>query len=223
MGYGEQYKYFRSRQSKNYFKKVIDIVSEIGGDSILDVGAGPAGMLNLIPYKRKVALDIEPILVEKQQDIEYIQSDFLEAKELGSFDVVICCQAIEHMADPKACAEKLMTLFDDTLIVSIPYHWKDPRHNLTTTDIEEWFPSSPTETIVIDEQDNRGRHYQRLICIWKKNGSNSDNEYERNGTSEDRGGDTELSGSRLSEVQTGDNLHPSEGSEAGPGLFDNLD
>lgn len=90
-----------------YLREVINIDENT---SVLEIGCGEGG--NLKPFmdigcKRVVGVDMAPIRIEQAKDffsdhsnvenIELINSDIYEIKDLGQFDVIITRDVLEHI------------------------------------------------------------------------------------------------------------------------------
>lgn len=84
-------------------------------DSLLDVGCGNAELLRLVdarwPGKRLTGVDLSPAVVEEnRRSLPHMEFQARNAEEdalPGGFDVVVCSEVIEHVADPAAVVSRL--------------------------------------------------------------------------------------------------------------------
>lgn len=111
--------------------KVINRFSQIQeNDAVLEIGCERGMLLSLIDScQRKVGLDISPkALTDAQkllgQSAEFIlwdcENPLLFKK--GEFDVILCCQTLEHIKHPKRILKNIYKLADKQtrIIISIP-------------------------------------------------------------------------------------------------------
>lgn len=95
-----------------------------GGRSVLDVGCAYGGFLVAATEagaRRVVGIDIDPKLLDLarlQLDDHHVRAEIAEADitapgvadRFGSFDIVLCNDIIEHVADPALCAANLASV-----------------------------------------------------------------------------------------------------------------
>ncbi len=118
-------------------KHFLNIASIRGKDShfrLLDVGCGRGGLLNKIAdyFPNSICVGLEPneaSLIEAQQrkreNIEFINAQFDQCHNIGLFDVVICSEVFEHVADNKGLLDGLagFTKPGGRLSISTPSGW----------------------------------------------------------------------------------------------------
>jgi SAM-dependent methyltransferase len=108
--------------------RVERVVAECGGSgTVLDVGSGlgvfPAGMKEA--GWRVTALDPDPRAVahaREQVGVNGVQADFMEADDLGSFDLVTLNKVLEHVEDPVAMLARTHAVLAEsgTVYIELP-------------------------------------------------------------------------------------------------------
>jgi len=112
--------YWESRKHLNYYKTVIDWLEGSGHhNSIMDVGGWDTPIITYGSFDRRIAVDLNP--QPEIGGVERIVGDFLHV-DVPHVSVVTCLQVMEHVPDPVAFAQKLLTTAD-TVLVSVPYKW----------------------------------------------------------------------------------------------------
>lgn len=158
--------YWQSRLNYAYYAEAIRSARERvpGGGSVLDVGSHETELLQRLDwFQRRVALDRR--YVPPQPGIEMVRADFMGWDPEGSFDLVLCLQVLEHVADPSAFARKLLSC-GRTVIVSVPYRWpvdRSPGHLNDPVDelkLRAWAGRDPLESKVVA---NGG---ERLLAVY---------------------------------------------------------
>lgn len=119
-------KYWRSRADLLYYRAVFQVVCGIGADarSIIDVGSADTRYVSWFDWiDRKVQLNLAFPNKAGVPGVERIEADFLHWEPAETFDLALCLQVLEHVAEPRAFCEKLKRLASG-LVVSVPYNWK---------------------------------------------------------------------------------------------------
>jgi hypothetical protein len=163
-----------------YYHAVRVLVDHIStrAKSLIDVGSAGYPYLNWFPHiERRVSLDLKKPFVAP--GVESITTDFLKFETDEIFDIATCFQVMEHVPDPKAFAEKLLTL-GKTVVISVPYKWQrgwakthiqDP---VDETKLLSWFGRKPNfEYICHEIRIERPRIiqvYERNNDRWKYTG-----------------------------------------------------
>lgn len=92
-----------------------------GGGSVLDVGGRDCEYIAWFDwFRRKVVLDLKP--PPPRPGVETVAGDFLAWQPDAVFDLVLCLQVLEHLADPASFCRKLLAT-GRVLIISAPYRW----------------------------------------------------------------------------------------------------
>lgn len=158
--------YYQSRKEYNYYKKIVTIVQHLEFDSIIDVGANRSPVLEHIQAeKEKVLLDLTT--VSAIEGIRNIQADFFTWTPDKEYDVVLCLQVLEHLDDPFTFAQKLLSITKKTLIVSVPYRWKQGYCKYHVQDpidfykVKLWMKRDPSQSFIIKDE-----FLFRLICVY---------------------------------------------------------
>jgi hypothetical protein len=115
--------YWQQRQHMRYYAQVLDCARRHapGGGSVLDVGGRDCVYVAWFDwFQRKVVLDLKP--PPPQPGVETVTGDFLAWQPDVRFDLVLCLQVLEHLADPKPFCRKLLAT-GRIVIVSVPYRW----------------------------------------------------------------------------------------------------
>lgn len=113
---------------ENYLKSLDELVSLIDPISIHEVGCGEGSIISrYVNDKRKLtATDFSTkIIAEAQNNFGSLNIDFhatsiydLNIKDQA--ECVLCCEVLEHLVDPLKALEKLYTISNPYLIISVP-------------------------------------------------------------------------------------------------------
>lgn len=161
--------YWDERKDLNYYKVATDFVKKYNPHgSLLEVGGNISGgckYLEACPNPIKVA-------VEQRWGIDTIAGvdlhfcDFMTWEPPQHFDIAVCLQCIEHVENPKAFLQKLLTI-SDIQVVSVPYLWDPtPDHvsnHISEETIEAWADKKPIESEIV-----RDFQRQRIVMVFKK-------------------------------------------------------
>jgi len=105
--------------------KLVGYCGDLKGKRVLDIGAGRGVFLSLIPYARRVAVDISPAYVAylRSQNIIAIQANAEDLPFENEFDVVVMVDILEHVLNPdRAIASAWRALRPGgRLLVRVPY------------------------------------------------------------------------------------------------------
>lgn len=161
---------WRKRRHHRYYWEVVRLAKQYvpEGGALIDVGAGQADVVgSLGSFQRRVMLDLNPI--RPRRGVDVVQADFREYRPPTAFDLVLCLQVLEHLAEPEAFARRLFDI-GRTVIISVPYEWPEGAYPLHVQDpvdeakLERWTGRQPTVTrIVADERE-------RLIAVYVDGG-----------------------------------------------------
>lgn len=127
--YGETFSYFfrtgesaSARSSVDFFLKFMDrTTSGKNFKHILEVGCNDLFLLKQLEDRGKFLTGVDPILKDLDEDLTdskiNIIGDFFENVELDQdFDLLICKDALEHVANPKEFTQKIVEQANDETI-----------------------------------------------------------------------------------------------------------
>ena len=159
--------YWGRRKHFRYYAEVARLARDHmpSGGSVLDVGAADTEVLGRLDwFRRRVALDRRP--ARPRPGVERVVADFMDYQPPGRFDLVLCLQVLEHLAQPEAFTRKLL-LTGRHVIISVPYRWPaglQPNHVQDPVDeakLRGWAGRAPVETsVVLNGRD-------RLIAVFR--------------------------------------------------------
>jgi len=115
--------YWSDRQHMRYYSQVLIYAQRFaaGGGSVLDVGGRDCQYIAWFDwFRRKVVLDLKP--PPPWPGVETVAADFLAWQPDAVFDLVLCLQVLEHLADPISFCRKLLAA-GRVVIISVPYRW----------------------------------------------------------------------------------------------------
>ena len=155
--------YWQSRKHLGYYKVVLALARVFGRNarSVIDVGCADCEYvleLEWIPHKTA----IDPYKLPESDEMEKIQADFLAYDFSRHFDMVLNLQVLEHLDEPAAFSQKLLSI-GDVVIISVPYKWPVGRSEWHVQDpideakVVSWVGAAPRYSCVSDE---------RLICVY---------------------------------------------------------
>lgn len=166
-------KYAEIRKDLNYYKKIREKILDFSPNtSILDVGPGGINLVLTGDFVCRCVVNREPMTGVKYPNTHVIISDWLEAKlPLTKFNLVLCCQVLEHLSDEeiKPFVDKLLEVSKGgNLIISVPYKWSEDEckyHKQDPVDLEKlisWIGLNPVSSDIIKD----GR-VSRLISTFR--------------------------------------------------------
>jgi len=163
--------YWTRRKDILYYEIVRILATRIGANAnaILDVGSSACPYLDWFDWiPNKTSIDIEkPYSAE---GISSYKANFFEWEKDRHYDIVLCLQVLEHIADAKTFAQKLLTM-GDVVIVSVPYKWsanKSDEHIHDPVDkrkMKRWFGRPPNFEYICTELL---APVERLIQVYDK-------------------------------------------------------
>lgn len=133
-------KVWENRETRNYYGKLYDKVKhrfKVDSDEkILDVGGGDGHFLSYLGIKDATILDISESGIQFGMKLGYnmkegdVQEKFPFEKE--SFDVVFCCEVLEHLKDPDITVSEILKVLKThgTLFVAQPNMRSDGVHHV---------------------------------------------------------------------------------------------
>ena len=112
-----------------FYARVASVVESLAPDSVLDAGCGEgetiARLDRLLPA-RVAAVDLSPEAVAftagRSPRVEAAVASVYELPFAdGAFDLVLCLEVLEHLADPAAAVAELARVSGGDLVVSVPH------------------------------------------------------------------------------------------------------
>lgn len=113
----------------NFFNKIGKLLSHISFESVLEVGCGEGILLhNIQEYlveKNVIAVDISPTEIEAaKKNIPFARCEVASAYDLpfsdNEFDLVICCEVLEHLDSPDLALQEIRRKTAKYCIFSVP-------------------------------------------------------------------------------------------------------
>lgn len=163
-------KYWRDRKDSVYLHVAQQICLKYGSKStsVIDIGSNATPTLewHRDHAQRLVSLDLRSPYVA--DGVESLKLDFLDFEPELRFDLATCFQVLEHVADPRRFAQKIVEV-SKLSIVSVPYKWprgKCKYHRHDPVDEEkmlQWFGRAPDFSYVAKELNG----VRRLIAVYR--------------------------------------------------------
>lgn len=163
--------YWKKRMGLVYYKKIIDICSEILIDnknySIIDFGCRNTELIFDLKCDKKFLLDKKNTYNQRQKkiiekkNIQYVCQSIYDIKYENEFDICLCLQTIEHLEDPKKAFELIYRASKKYIIISLPYKWvaRNPNghlhHNIEQQLIKKWTGIEPDQSFIIEDDRDR--------------------------------------------------------------------
>ena len=154
--------YWASRNTMLYYQAVLQYAAVVGhsANSVIDIGSGKTGYVSWMHWiPNKYMLDFK--VHGNPEGVHAVESDFLQYRPDQKFDLVLCCQVLEHLENPSAFCDKLKET-GSHLIISVPYKWlgNAPGHINDPVDEEKlrgWMGVEPNNAQVVYEPFREGR------------------------------------------------------------------
>lgn len=167
--------YWRKRRRLAYYTLAIEYIKQYAGDrkTLLEVGGGVTRgvrYLNQLPHWDRVSVELPSPERRQLPGVRVVEQDFLAWAPDRSYDVVMCLQVLEHVADPTAFAAKLFSCATRLVVISVPYQWKrgaEPTHSHDPVDrvkLKSWVGREPVQSRVVDAHP-----YRRLVAAYHAN------------------------------------------------------
>lgn len=151
--------YWQLRSGMVYYRRVAEVVESLGcRGSLLDVGCCTTGLILCGDFARRVSVDLleRPAL----PGVEAIVGDYLATSFPVPFDVAICCQVLEHAAQPGRMIRKLFAESRWPHRLGHP-HVHDP---IDREKLNGWARREPEFDEEITEP---GRRLGRLLAVYR--------------------------------------------------------
>ena len=154
--------YWQARKHMLYYRAVQQYVAVAGYNArtIIDIGSASAEYINWMDWIPERTI-LDHSIPAPPPGVTAIQSDFYAFNPPKLYDVALCCQVLEHVAEPRLFCNKLKAICKH-LIVTVPYKWlgKAPGHINDPVDEEKlfgWMRLTPNASQVIYEPFREGR------------------------------------------------------------------
>ncbi|MDB6121945.1 MAG: hypothetical protein JWQ71_938 [Pedosphaera sp.] len=163
--------YWQSRKELKYYQEVLRFARQYapGGGSVLDVGSHNCDYITWFDwFANRHKIDLRKTI--EIEGVKTMQGDFMQFQSPITYDLVLCLQVLEHLREPAAFAQKLLST-GKILIVSVPYRWnagKCPCHPQDPVDEEkllQWFKISWSEMTIVTDGKVR-----RLVAVYRHQG-----------------------------------------------------
>lgn len=159
--------YWESRQHMRYYNQALTFARRYApaGGSVIDVGGRDCNYIAWFAwFERKVVLDLKP--PPPRPGVEAITADFPTYQPSRPFDLALCLQVLEHLAEPEPFCRRLLAI-GRVLIVSVPYRWpkglcryhvQDP---VDEAKLRMWMGRPPVDHIIV-----RDGNRERLVAVY---------------------------------------------------------
>jgi len=159
--------YWAARRHMLYYQAIFQFAAVAGQDArnVLDVGCAGTDYVNWLYWiPDRYVLDLE--IARPPPGTHAIEMNFLDYRPESKFDLVLCCQVLEHISEPVAFCRHLKEVAIN-LIVTVPYRWlgKAPGHVNDPVDeikLESWMELKPNAWQLVQEPFRE----QRLIALY---------------------------------------------------------
>jgi 2-polyprenyl-3-methyl-5-hydroxy-6-metoxy-1,4-benzoquinol methylase len=118
------------RLVNNFLSTVVATVREAGSNEVHEIGCGEGHILGLLAAEgfrvRGCDISADSLAVarseaaKRQLDIPLALKSIYDLAPEDAADTVVCCEVLEHLTDPGAALEKLVSIARKDLIVSVP-------------------------------------------------------------------------------------------------------
>jgi SAM-dependent methyltransferase len=113
-----------------FYREIAEVARGFGAGSVIDVGCGTGGLLRelveLTPYERVVGIDFAEAGIRRAAELvpagEFHGASLYDLDLAETFDLVVCTEVLEHLADPEAAVERLVDLCAEggAIVVTVP-------------------------------------------------------------------------------------------------------
>jgi SAM-dependent methyltransferase len=114
-------------QHRHKYRLIRNLLSEIDFASVLDVGCGSGTLLHLIarhfPDARTSGADISLVALDRARALvpgDYHLLDIGKEHLPGKYDLVLCCDVLEHVENDEAAIGTLAAMTGKYLLISVP-------------------------------------------------------------------------------------------------------
>ena len=149
-----------------YYRATLELARKRapGAKSLIDIGnKGCEYVYEYDWIPEKTVLDMAGDISNLNGTVTKIQEDFYTWTPPKKYNLVTCLQVLEHVDDPPAFVEKLVSITDGYLLISVPYMWPAGQcesHLYDPMDLDfihGMFPFPFDEEAVIEEKTGKKR------------------------------------------------------------------
>lgn len=157
--------YVSSRKEFKYYQIVKDIIKILANKNktILDIGSCGVDLISEYLFKKRVSVSLSgPISNDK---VDGYEMDFFDYEIKNKFDIITCCQVVEHVDRAKDFVQKILNS-SKVSIISVPYKWEKGKckyHVQDPVDEEKmysWTGKKPVFSFYIKDG------LWRMICVY---------------------------------------------------------
>ena len=115
---------------RGFFDAVDHLIQDRPSQTVLEVGCGEGHLLTRLLRSQVIApqracacdLDLAHVTVDAHPSIEFQQASAYELPwPDNSFDLVLCCEVLEHLEDPHAAMRELARVAKHHILISTPW------------------------------------------------------------------------------------------------------
>ncbi len=115
---------------EGFDRGVASLASQVDPEKITEVGCGEGHVTKILLENTRapiLALDLSATVIDEAR--EYVDSDRVEFEQCNIYDtsperhqadLVVCCEVLEHLDDPRLGLEKLAALATSHVLLSVP-------------------------------------------------------------------------------------------------------
>ncbi|HVY79144.1 MAG TPA: class I SAM-dependent methyltransferase [Solirubrobacterales bacterium] len=112
-----------------FYARLGEVVEPLAPTSALDAGCGEGetlARLDCLPRGRTAAIDLSEQAVQHTRDrVPWADASVASVTDLpfedGSFDLVLCLEVLEHLAEPEVALDELARVASSDVVVSTPH------------------------------------------------------------------------------------------------------
>ena len=165
--------YWARRQRYPYYARALAMGRRwcAAPSTVLDVGPSDCEYaFSFLPDAKVTLIDLAPTFEAVPAGARFIHGDFTQV-QIPPHDLVFCLQVLEHVPDPSASAQRLLTAARGALIVSVPLELVHPipamrRAPIDRSVLRAWFGRSRQDEEVVRGEVYRGVRWDRIVQVY---------------------------------------------------------